>query len=257
METFQNLKNLILPNLYKGKFAELYDLFYEKHWDYNQIASLFEKHLKKHKIKKILEVGGGSGRLSKILEKKGFSITALDSSKKLVKVFRKMNPSIKIICGDIRNIDIKDKFDAVILAGRTFTHFTKEEDIKKTLNSFNKALKNRGILIFDNFKADKMSKKEIFKPKEVIRNGGLKLTRTSKLKIVSKRPTIVRWFYSFKIDGKNSKVYSSCDIIRGFTKKELEGFLKQAHFEVLEFAVGFDNNSFIAVARKLEEVGKS
>jgi len=251
MEIIQGIKNLLIPNLYKGKFAELYDLFYEKHWNYPVIASLFEKHLNRYKVKTILHVGSGPGRLTKILKNKGFQMTALDSSKDLNRIFKKTNPDIKIIQCDMRKIDIKEKFDAVILIGRTFTHLIKDEDVKKTFKCFYKLLKDEGVLIFDNFKADKMLKRQIFKSEETVKNRGQIITRTSSFHIISKKPTLVRWFYSFEIDGKKSEIYQTNDIIRGFSTEELKRFLNEANFNNIEFAPNFDDKSFITIAQKL------
>ena len=240
-----------MPNLYKSKFAEFYDLFYEKHWDYSAIASLFEKHLRNHGVKTVIHVGSGPGRLTKILKNKGFRITALDNSKNLNKIFKRTNPDIKIIQCDMRKIETKEKFDAVILIGRTFTHLVKDEDIRRTLKCFYKLLKDNGVLIFDNFRADKMLKKQIFKSEETIKNRRQIITRTSSFHIISKKPTMVRWFYSFEIDGGKPKIYQANDIIRGFSKGELKRFLNEADFNVIKFAPNFDDKSFITVAQKI------
>ncbi|XOB41833.1 MAG: class I SAM-dependent DNA methyltransferase [Candidatus Nealsonbacteria bacterium] len=250
MKIFQGIENQLLPNLYKGKFAELYDLFYEKHWNYPVIASLFEKHLRNYKVKSVLHVGSGPGRLTKILKKKGFQITALDNSKDLNKIFKTINPDVKVIHCDMRKINTKDRFDAIILIGRTFTHLVKDKDIKKALKCFNKVLKDKSVLIFDNFEAEKMLKKQIFKPEEAVKNRGHIITRTSSFHIISKKPTIVRWFYSFEVDGKKSKIYQTNDLIRGFSPEELKRFLNKANFKVLKFAPNFDSKSFITVAQK-------
>ncbi|MCH8741978.1 hypothetical protein IH779_03730, partial [Patescibacteria group bacterium] len=95
-----------------------------------------------------------------------------------------------------------------------------------------------------------MRKKPIFEFEKKIKNKGQTITRTSSFHIISKNPTVVRWFYSFKLDGKESKVYQTNDVIRGFSPEELKIFLNEANFNVFKIAPSFDDKSFIIVAQK-------
>lgn len=53
----------------------------------------------------------------------------------------------------MRNLRLKDKFDAVLITGRSFTYMTTNDDVMQTFKSIHKNLRNDGIVIFDNFSA--------------------------------------------------------------------------------------------------------
>ena len=51
---------------------------------------------------------------------------------------------------------LKDRFDAILITVRSFTYLTTNDDVTDTLKSINKILKKNGVLIFDNFNAEKI-----------------------------------------------------------------------------------------------------
>jgi len=69
----------------------------------------------------------------------------------MIKIAKKVEPKAKFVQGDMRNIKLKDKFDAILITGRSFTYLTTNDDVMKTLKSIHKRLKKNGFLIFDNF----------------------------------------------------------------------------------------------------------
>ena len=136
-----------------SKLASVYHEMYQSIFDYKKEFQFYDKLLKKNGCKKILEIGCGSGNLASYFMKSGYNYTGLDLFSEMLRIAKQVEPKAKFVHGDMRNLRLRDKFDAVIVTGRSFTYLTKNEDVIKTLQSIHKTLKNRGILIFDNFDA--------------------------------------------------------------------------------------------------------
>ena len=233
------------------KLANLYDEFYQKIFNYKKMAVEIDKILKRYKAKKILEVACGTGHLAKYLHDFGYIIIATDLFEEILNLARKNAPEIKFLKQDMKNLKLKQKFDAVICLGRSFTYMTTNEDVEKALNSFNKVLKRNGILIFDNFNAEKS-----------IRNFDRYKRRTETIKLNDKvvvrkhkqswnLSTGITWNwnceYIIKQNNKVIQILKDSSVLRGFLKSELEYFLEKTGFKILEFYP----KEFLIVAKEI------
>jgi 2-polyprenyl-3-methyl-5-hydroxy-6-metoxy-1,4-benzoquinol methylase len=91
--------------------------------------------------KKVLDVGCGSGRLSKALREKGYSVVAIDSDWKAVNITKKKG--IRAYVSDINDWKSDDKFDCIIL-GDVLEHI---EDDKSAMRKVHAMLKPNGCII--------------------------------------------------------------------------------------------------------------
>lgn len=234
-----------------GHFAWLYDLFYQKNFNYQKIAQLIDSHLKKHKAKKILHVASGPGRLSKILsEKYKYDIHLLDSSPEMIEISHKLLPDAPQTLADMRDFHLTDDYDAVVLAGRAFAELLSDEDVESSFEKFHDSLKVGGALIFDNFCSDKIIEGESFDEQKRVKSGDFDIIRRAKTKMVSYEPTVAHLSFSYQVMG-NGKVdfYEVEHMIRVFSQIEIKKLLEENDFEVLEFASGFDKASFFTIAK--------
>jgi len=157
---------------------------------YNILASQTEKktidkYFENIKNKKILDLGCGTGRISKYLAQKGAFITGLDL-KKMIEVAKKENPhpNINYMVGSMHEIDLpKNYFDYIIsLAGISMCCNT-EQKLKKIIFNCYEALKDSGIILsMDPFhKWSFLARSARFNGKEVIKN-----FKKEKFKLVDK-----------------------------------------------------------------------
>jgi cyclopropane fatty-acyl-phospholipid synthase-like methyltransferase len=131
---------------------KLYDKIVD--WfDNNRSKELIEKEylelVLKHIPKKgtILDLGCGTGEpLAQFFIQRGFYVTGLDGSPKMIDLCKKRFPDMKWIVGDMRVINLHQKFDAVI-AWDSFFHLN-QDDQKSMFNVFNQHLQEEGILLF-------------------------------------------------------------------------------------------------------------
>ena len=82
---------------------------------------------------RVLDVACGTGVLFPDYIKRGADVTAVDISPEMVKIAKSKFPHIKIICGDVEEIDFAEKFDSVMIYN-AFPHFPDPERVIKRLS---------------------------------------------------------------------------------------------------------------------------
>lgn len=101
----------------------------------------------------ILEIACGTGRITVPLLMQGKCITALDYSSEMLDILRKkakdFSDRLTIVCGDMRNFELHQIFDAVIITANSVNHLENPFDLEKTLACVSRHLNSGGLLIFD------------------------------------------------------------------------------------------------------------
>lgn len=140
---------MVKEQLYK-KFAKYYDKIYSKK-EYSKEVNFIDSILKKHNLKgkKILDIACGTGTHAKLLKEKGYSVTGIDINPGMLKIARKKAKGIKFIRGDMKKLELKEKFDAIICMFTSINYNTTLKELKKALSNFYKILNKGGIVIFD------------------------------------------------------------------------------------------------------------
>ena len=101
----------------------------------------------------ILEVGAGTGRYTLELAKRGYRVTVVDLSEKLLEIGRRsiseegLEKQVQFLLGDARDLSqiIEKDFDAVLVMGPLY-HLLEEADRKAALTNAFGRLKEGGIL---------------------------------------------------------------------------------------------------------------
>tara|TARA_Y100000588_G_C14268646_1_gene931204 strand:+ start:3500 stop:4108 length:609 start_codon:yes stop_codon:yes gene_type:complete len=95
----------------------------------------------------ILDVGCGTGEpIARFLLEKGYKLTGVDASKKMIEVCKKRFPDGKWLLADMRTLDLQEQFDAVI-AWHSFFHLP-HDDQRVTLKLLATFVSQKGLLIF-------------------------------------------------------------------------------------------------------------
>ncbi len=108
----------------------------------SNVVDFFTPHITTGK--EILDVGCGVGLETKLLQDKGYNVTAIDLSPKMVEHTKKRNPNARVIQGDFVTYPFKRKFDAVFSIA--FIHLFPKVDALKVLKKMFSLLKNGGVL---------------------------------------------------------------------------------------------------------------
>jgi len=124
-----------------------------KHYDYIFPYSPAQvEFIKQHlpiKGTNILDIGSGTGSLSRGLANDGYIVNAIDYDAKMVEQAKKNCNSIHFQQMNMLDIDKLYKannFDSIVTFGNTLVHLLKNEEIEQFLTSAHKILKKDGLL---------------------------------------------------------------------------------------------------------------
>lgn len=223
--------------------ASYYDLIY-KDKNYTQEADFIEECIRPYfKVEKILELGCGTGNYTEIFFDRGYKITGIDISARMLEVARKKCPC-SFLKNDIRNFRLPDKFDCCLALFAVMGYLTDNSDIAKVLKNIRSHLANGGLFIFD-----------VWNGLAVMRNlpeDRIKEMENDEYKIVRfAHPTLKALDHVCEVDYKlviqKKKANQLSEInekhsVRFFFPKELEYYLEIAGFEVLRICPFLDFN---------------
>jgi len=134
-------------------FASAYDIL-NTEIDYDKMAEHITAVLHKYKINKdslVLDLGCGTGHLTKKLAEKGFDMTGVDSSEEMLNCARDYidNQSVLLLLQDICEFELYGTVAAVVSTTDTINHITDENELRHTFDLVHNYLDYDGIFIFD------------------------------------------------------------------------------------------------------------
>jgi SAM-dependent methyltransferase len=137
-------------------YADQYDLLYGDK-DYEAECDLLEQAFKKYGtgVKNILDLGCGTGNHSIPLAKRGYKAHGVDLSENMLahaveKVQRETIKYSPVFSqGDIRNVNLGQRFDAVLMMFAVLGYQLSNDDVLASLHTVRKHLKPGGLFIFD------------------------------------------------------------------------------------------------------------
>ena len=141
-----------------GSYAAYYDLLYSDK-DYEGEAKFVHRLLQKHApdADTILDLGCGTGVHASLLAKEGYRVHGIDVStdmlekanSSLSQFYPELKSKLQFSLGDIRTIELKKQFDAVVVLFHVMSYQVFNKDLQSVFNTIKKHLKPGGILIFD------------------------------------------------------------------------------------------------------------
>lgn len=237
-------------NLYSN-LANVCHNFYRLYFPHQKIALLIDNYLKKYNCKKIVFIGG-LVYVAKILKEKGYEITFVDYTQEMIREAKKVLKDVTFAVSDMRELNLREEYDAVILMGRIFTYLYTNKDVKLTLNAFRKNLKNSGIILIDNYETDKIDKDNYFNGTVELEDGNITIRRISKMIKKKNLPSLYKWdcIYEEIKNGKRNVYEDNNHILRGFSKEEMKKLIEENNLIFIKNADNFEEKSFITLAQK-------
>lgn len=135
-------------------FAAVYDMFMDN-VPYDQWTDYLVHLLKKHCIHEglLLELGCGTGSMTRRLSNKGYDMIGIDSSEEMLAIARDKSGdeknSILYLCQDMREFELYGTVAAVVSVCDSMNYILSEEDLLKIFKLVNNYLDPRGLFIFD------------------------------------------------------------------------------------------------------------
>jgi Methylase involved in ubiquinone/menaquinone biosynthesis len=119
-------------------------------FEFERIKSLIERHILSSSLT-IIDVGGGTGKYSEWLAKKGHQVHLVEPVSKHIKIAQKRSHKLKnkfsVHIGESRKLEFPNNFaDIVILHGPLY-HLQEKEDRILTICEAKRVLKNGGIVL--------------------------------------------------------------------------------------------------------------
>lgn len=162
-----------MSGMYTG-FAEVYDTFmdnvpYEKWCDFiceqlkkYDILPYEEKDIKPHTDKEeyernlriekgtILDLGCGTGTLTRLLAQKGYDMIGIDLSEEMLQIAcEKDTAQSMYLCQDMRAFELFSTVGAVVCVCDSINYLLEEKDIVRTFSLVNNYLFPNGVFLFD------------------------------------------------------------------------------------------------------------
>lgn len=155
----------MLSTIFNSLHSKYYDLTYEKK-DYAGEALFFDMLIKKYGragTKILASFGAGTLNHERFLSKKGYSITGVDFSDKMValarqKIRTEKLKNITVEQGDMRNWKTDKKFDAVLSMFNVVSYCKNLKELEGVIKTAAGALEPKGVLIFDCWNATAVKK---------------------------------------------------------------------------------------------------
>lgn len=119
-------------------------------FEFERIKSLIEKYIPST-TSKIIDIGGGTGKYSEWLAKKGHQVHLVEPVPKHIKLAEnranKLKNKFSVQLGESRKLEFKNNFaDLIILHGPLY-HLQNKEDRDLTIHEAKRVLKNDGIIL--------------------------------------------------------------------------------------------------------------
>lgn len=132
-------------------FALVYDLFMDN-VPYEEWSLRIIELLKENKIEDgiLLDLGCGTGKLTRLMEKNGFDMIGIDNSIEMLDIARDASgENILYLLQDMREIELYGTVRAIYSACDSVNYILEEEDLREVFSLVNNYLDPKGIFIFD------------------------------------------------------------------------------------------------------------
>lgn len=225
-----------MSNLY-GELARVYEIMYPSFINYQEELEIYGGYFKKYGKRKILELGCGTGELARLFCQEGFDYTGLDLSGQMLSLAKIKAKDGVFLKGDMRNFQLGEPVEGIIMAGRTISYLLSNEDLKKTFTTVHRNLKNGGIFCFDFIDA-KSFFGQMAKNGNVIHkvsDGDVEYIRESLWEARLENGIDFFWLANYfqKTASGQKKIGEDRAAVRTFTKPEIEIFLQFSQFKIL------------------------
>lgn len=229
-----------MSDVFGSDYANAYDVIYQDK-DYEAECDVIERVFKKcggKTIKDILDLGCGTGNHVFPLARRGFNVTGVDRSEAMIAGARKKTADgeSKAIFqqGDIRSIDLRKQFDAVIMMFAVLGYQTENDDVLSALQTARRHLQPGGLFIFDIWYGPAVLTQRPSERAKVIPTAKGKVLRLSSGDLDMRRHVCRVKFHMWHMEDRHvvSETNESHDM-RYFFPLELELLLKSTEFKLL------------------------
>ena len=202
------------------------------------MLSVIEKNIKLNPGSSVLDMACGAGRHSIVFAKKGFRVTAVDLSSRLISEAKQNAQAasviINFVLSDILDYETNEQFDLVVNLFTSIGYFENEDENYSVISKACKFLSKGGYFVIDYFNKDFLLKNLI--PTSIISENGIKITQNRSIKgnrVVKK--------INIENDGTIDKYYES---VRLYSYEEIKNMLTRSGFKITNEIGDFHGSQF-------------
>jgi len=154
----------MIMNWYEKWFGQDYIDVYTHRSEKEAVAFIdtLEKILSLKPEHKILDLCCGTGRYSLALAQRGYQVTGIDLSSRLINLAEKrsgeLGVKIDFIVKDMRDIPFSDYFDGILNMFTSFGYFDSDPENEKVITAVSSAVKKDGWFVLDFLNRDTIVK---------------------------------------------------------------------------------------------------
>jgi SAM-dependent methyltransferase len=252
---------------YRGRHAELYDIFYADK-PYAEEAAVVHRLLQKHSANPtyhVLELACGTGSHALALEKLGYGVVATDNSEDMLERARRKaalsSSTVDFRQQDMRALDLGAQFDAVICLFDSIGYVRTNEAVQQSLLGVYRHLRPGGLFVFEFWHAGAMLRS--YDPLRIRRwpvpEGEVLRIAETNVNCAKQLCSVTYTIYELRQDGTYHCLNETQEN-RYFLVQEMAGWLSACGFTPIKWFDGFseseniDQNTWhvLALARRAE-----
>lgn len=203
-----------------------------------QLVELILKETGLPRQSSVLDLACGAGRHSILFAQKGFRVTAVDLSDKLLGVAKKTaednEVKINFVKSDIRHFSISEKFNLVVNLFTSFGYFESDEENFKLFDIAHSHLLEEGYFVLDYFNSAYLRKNLVEESTDDLNNFKL----IQKRRIENKR--VIKDIFIRK-DGTEEHY---CESVRMYSRDELVNVIERSGMKIKNIFGGFGGEDF-------------
>lgn len=223
-------------------YSSAYDYLYHDK-DYEKECNFLEALFGKHRLKAgtILDLGCGTGGHDLILARRGHRVTGVDRSQEMLDIAiskaTKERLKLEFVRGDITDIDLDRKFDAVISMFAVMSYQTTNLALSNACKTAARHLALGGVFIFDCWHGPAvLTERPTPRIKEISLDEKGKIIRFTEPVLNILNHTVEARFKVWKIrDGYPVDETNETHLMRFIFPQEIRYFLEAAGFSDVEF----------------------
>jgi SAM-dependent methyltransferase len=246
-----------MANLFIGEMAAIFDAMYQTFIDYDKEYDFYNKLIQEKNCKSVLEIGSGTGNLAKRFQENNQNYLGLDYSQNMIDIAQEKNKDSSFMLGDMRNFELENPVDAIIITERSTSYLINNEDIIDTFESVYKNLNSNGVFIFDFIDANRFI--PFIKENQLITHEanyeGIRYLRESHWEITPMDNFLLDWkakYYRIT-DNEKEILLDDFSTVRVFTVNEIQLFLYLNKFEIIKMMdrKTYAYDTYVIMARKI------
>ncbi|RVK89396.1 class I SAM-dependent methyltransferase [Sinorhizobium meliloti] len=131
-ETSEGLHGIV-PMRFIYRSAEWYERLYPQAAQWAEDCFQLVHRFAERRPRSILDIGCGTGLALERFADPDVERCGIDALLVMVEAARQRNPDATIVHGDMRDLDLRRRFDAVTMLGGVFSHAKTHEDVRRTM----------------------------------------------------------------------------------------------------------------------------